>query len=320
MKFVAKGFKYFKENGGALRKIKFRQVTNFNEKLNACLRCCEDLEVIAFEKCYIDQNTAKSIGKILSDYKLVKELDLTESTISSVHAKEIADGLMRAKKLENLIFKNVVSVGPGVNPILYNLAFAPKIQSISISGLGGIQGNRDTAEAVYKLIKISGSLEYLDISGTGLLSTFDKNFYVSLGENKTIKALIVNGVNNNITGNSASNLGTAIAMNDYKNGSLSIFSGVGTMDANTFKSFGTGLCISEKDHEDWYGDRTVANKMKGEQLIQKFRNPLKIMLLGLQRFDHQDNIAHIKKQPTPNWPKLVHAFCSGLQVIDLTQS
>lgn len=125
----------------------------------------------------IDLTTAKSIGKILSDYKHIRELNFTKSNIHSTYAKEIADGLMRAKKLENLIFKDVISVGSGVNPILYNLAFAPKIQSINISGVGGIHGNRDTAEAVYKLVKISGSLEYLNISDTGLFSVFDSNFY-----------------------------------------------------------------------------------------------------------------------------------------------
>lgn len=130
----------------------------------------------------------------------------------------------------------------------------------------------------------------------------------------------MNGTSNAMSGNNATLFGKAVAMNKYKNGSLQILAAKGTTDANAFKNFGNGLCISEKDHEEWYGDKTIAQKMKGEQLVTYYRNPLTIMLLGSARFDHQDNIAYIKKQPKPVWPKLVHAFCSGLEVLDLTQS
>ena len=44
----------------------------------------------------------KAIGKILSDFMHIKELEITNSRFSDAHAKEIADGLMRAKNIEIL--------------------------------------------------------------------------------------------------------------------------------------------------------------------------------------------------------------------------
>ncbi len=78
--------------------------------------------------------------------------------------------------------------------------------------------------------------------------------------------------------------------------------------------------ISEHDHEMWYGDRSTANKMKGEALDKKFTNPLRIMNLGLQPFNQTDNIGCIKKRTNPKWPTLVQFFASGIQHLDLTQS
>jgi len=40
---------------------------------------------------------AKALGKVLSDFKFIKELDLSNTSMSSDQSKEIADGLMRAK-------------------------------------------------------------------------------------------------------------------------------------------------------------------------------------------------------------------------------
>ena len=45
---------------------------------------------------------AKALGKVLSDFKLIKEVDLSNTQIGSAQSKEIADGLMRAKQIEIL--------------------------------------------------------------------------------------------------------------------------------------------------------------------------------------------------------------------------
>ena len=105
-------------------------------------------------------------------------------------------------------------MGNGCKAILYNLAFSPKIKHIDISGLK--TGNAEVAEALYKLIKISGGIETLLLRKTGVQKFLTEDFYKALGENKTLKYL-------NLDHDSSQDpalMGKAIAMNAYKNGSL----------------------------------------------------------------------------------------------------
>jgi hypothetical protein len=58
---------------------------------------------------------------------------LTNSGLDQSKAKEIADGLMRAKQLQILKAGKNPSIGRGADTILYNLAFSPKITHIDFS-------------------------------------------------------------------------------------------------------------------------------------------------------------------------------------------
>ena len=51
-----------------------------------------------------------------------------------------------------------------VSTVIYNLAFSPKIRHINVSELHA--SNADMAEAVMKLIKISGAIETLNLKNT----------------------------------------------------------------------------------------------------------------------------------------------------------
>jgi hypothetical protein len=82
--------------------------------------------------------------------------------------KEIADGLMRAKQLEIIKVADNKSMGKGVNTLIYNLAFSPKIKHIDLSGMTGT--DTDTAEALYKLIKISGAIETLNLKNSSVMT------------------------------------------------------------------------------------------------------------------------------------------------------
>lgn len=66
---------------------------------------------------------------------------------------------MRAKALEIFKCENNPSMGKTMDTILYNLAFSPKIKMINMSKCGTV--SKDTAEALYKLLKISGAIEIL---------------------------------------------------------------------------------------------------------------------------------------------------------------
>ena len=57
-------------------------------------------------------------------------------------------------------------MGAAVNSILYNLAFSPKIRHIDLTDMAS--GTAEMAEALYKLIKISGAIEVLILKNTGV--------------------------------------------------------------------------------------------------------------------------------------------------------
>jgi hypothetical protein len=125
---------------------------------------------------------------------------------------------MRAKQLEILKASGNQNMGTAVNAILYNLAFSPKIRHIDLSEMQ--TGTAAMAEALYKLIKISGAIEVLLLKNTGVQRFLTEDFYKSLGENKTLTYL-------NLDSNSAHDarlLGKAVAMNARRNGALTSLS------------------------------------------------------------------------------------------------
>jgi hypothetical protein len=67
------------------------------------------------------------------------------------------------------------------------LAFSPKIKLINLSSTGTV--SRDTAEALYKLLKISGAIETLIMRQTGVSTHLSEDFFKALGENKTLAYL-----------------------------------------------------------------------------------------------------------------------------------
>lgn len=80
----------------------------------------------------LSSHDSKAIGKILADFKMIRELDLTAAGLNTSTTKDIADGLMRAKQLEILKISDNAGMGASVNSIIYNLAFSPKIRSIDL--------------------------------------------------------------------------------------------------------------------------------------------------------------------------------------------
>jgi len=107
-----------------------------------------------------------------------------------------------------------------VSQVLYNLAFSPKIRSIDLHD--SQCGSATVAEAIFKLIKISGAIENLNLENTGVRLHLTADFYKALGESKTLKYL-------NLSEQSQSHsqynlLAMAIAMNAYKKGKLRVVS------------------------------------------------------------------------------------------------
>jgi len=244
------------------------------ESLYSVLKNIPDVQLLDFTHTPLSLQDCKAIGKVLSDFKNIRELVLNNCSLTTVTAKEIADGLMRAKQLEVLkMLRNQFDV----SGIVYNLAFSPKIKMIDISGNEQCT-NSQVVEAFFKLLKISGSIKSLVLSHTGIVKQLNKDFFIALGQNKTLEHLYLDNhklskfAKETVTPSVLSGLLKGVAMNKYKNGSLSHLSlshscnNIKTSLDDLFKN----LQVSDQDHEYWYGEKKLADEMKLHQLEPKF--------------------------------------------------
>jgi len=300
------------ENGRMLDKIYFNRILgqNSEEYLYPCLKQQTQLQVLNFNGVVLNDNDAKAIGKVLTDFKQIRELNLTDSGLVLSTVKEIADGLMRAKQLEVLKVGSNTQMGRGVNTLIYNLAFSPKIRYIDLSNISGTDA--ETAEAIYKLIKISGAVQTLILQNSSVVPQLTEDFYKALGENKTLEYInldtIISPV---ISDNNVKLLGKAIGMNARKNGSLRAVSiRDWFLNYAQFDQFLSNMNISDQDHEIWYGDKKEANSMEKDQLVKKFYFALEY--LGLEgknqplKLNHTFKPKEIRKQNRQVWPTFLH--------------
>lgn len=225
--------------------------------------------------------SGKYISNFITTQKNLNYLDLSNSSISSSQAKLIADGLMRAKQIETLILKKNQLIGhEGMSSILYNLAFSPKLRFLDISEItyNVTTGLKVVVESLYKLLRISGSLEILNMSNSaGLNLGLTKEFFVSLGEIKSLKTLDINnsGV---FVQNGLLLLGKSIAFNAKKNGNLEILNMENCIINNEMIGhLEMAMNISKADEEDWYGDPNKVSKMSGNDFQKIYYNNLKVL-------------------------------------------
>lgn len=71
-----------------------------------------------------------------------------------------------------------------VNSVIYNLAFSPKIRYIDLTGIKG--GDAETAEALFKLVNISGSIETLNLSKASVNYILTEEFFKAVGQSKSL--------------------------------------------------------------------------------------------------------------------------------------
>jgi hypothetical protein len=210
------------------------------------------------------------------------------------------------------------SIGRGADAILYNLAFSPRITYIDFSD--DLLNSPDTAEAIYKLVKISGSLETLILHNTQINNQLKEEFFIALGENKTLTHLNLN----NVTFTNLSILqllAKSCAMNKKKNGNLKYLSMVNAFQSYlNMKSFLEWFKVSDYDQEMWYGDKKIAKEMTKEQLEKKLEFGLEYINIGQSvlagnGFKHKE----IAKRKDPQWPIFMDLFAqNSLQVVNLS--
>lgn len=108
-------------------------------------------------------------------------------------------------------------------------------------------------------------------------------------------------------------------MNAYKNGSLEAVSAKNWFANETaFRKFMSALCVSEQDHELWYGDKKVAQDMKKEQLESHMYCNLKYFDYSASPFGAYGRLFNpktIQKMLNPVWPSFLHYV--GKNAVDL---
>ena len=100
-KFLQKGMSYMAKDGHHLEMIQFENLLTRrqaeSELLFSILKHHPNLICLKINRGSISMEDAKAIGKILADFKCVRELDVSNCGLDTSTTKEIADGLMRAK-------------------------------------------------------------------------------------------------------------------------------------------------------------------------------------------------------------------------------
>lgn len=113
-KFFHKGMKYMTDEGRHFFKIQTVGLLNNGNSadfLYQCLKPNTKLISLDFSHQMLSNQDSKALGKILSEFNTIKEVNLSACGLNSTTVKEIADGLMRAKQLEVLNLSKNTSVG-----------------------------------------------------------------------------------------------------------------------------------------------------------------------------------------------------------------
>ena len=103
-RFLEKAMAYFQKHGGELEKLQFTNIfeQDSQEFLFPIMKNQMNLKILSFRGNTLRNEDCKAIGKILSEFKNIVELDVSFCNLDAQNSKEIADGLMRAKQLEVL--------------------------------------------------------------------------------------------------------------------------------------------------------------------------------------------------------------------------
>ena len=81
------------------------------------------------------------------------------------------------------------------------------------------------------------------------------------------------------------------------------------------------MCISVKDHEKWYGEEKIANKMEKEDLKKHFHCNLKFLNMRQNNISGMPfNYKNILKQSEPTWPTILELAAKNELDLNLKRS
>ena len=236
------------------------------------------LKVLDVSYVSLDINKILRIRNHLYYYKKISVLDLSNCNLNDQMCNELADGVMKAKALEKLYISGN-NMSKGLSNILYNLAFQPSIKIIDISDNKSYD-KQETPISLHKFIKMSQTVEKIIANNLKDLNKELKiDFFYALGDNNNLNYLDLsyNGFISN-----ALNLGSAIAFNAIKNGSLAYLDlSYCNFNFGKFNDLIQGMKISENLHNKWYGFQFNTNILKEtpQYFTQVFHCNLETLLL-----------------------------------------
>jgi hypothetical protein len=219
---------------------------------------------------------------------------------------------MRMKKLRIFRLNTQKGLGQGLASIIYNLSFSPQLTmldlgDIVISGTRGVTNDiNETVISLCKLLKISTSIEVLKLNNVnGLNTVIHKDFWTALGDCKSLRVLDISKSGDLST--KIRDLGTAVAFNAKRKGSLAYLNLTGTIsNSATINNLYWGMNISEYDEEQWYGDPNKLAKMIAGNYQKFFYNNLKALQLdNCSNLNPGFVLAHYEKLVNKKEPEFV---------------
>jgi ubiquitin-protein ligase/Ran GTPase-activating protein (RanGAP) involved in mRNA processing and transport len=326
IKNLIKGVNNFVSNGGKLDNLNIflnkdcSLYTHKDFNMLSMIDKLNQLKVLDLSNTSLDINTSLRIRNHLYYFKTIEVLIMENCNLNDNMAKEIADGIMKAKSLEKInLRRNYMTAG--LANILYNLAFQPSLKYVNISDNSSLNLN-ETSSSLYKLIKMSQSLETLIVRNvSGLLQVLSKtnDFFYSLGDNSSLKYLDFTN-SGTFSDSSLKLLGSAVAFNHKKNGSLSsLFISKTQLNYSMINTFIENMCVSEETHFQWYGSNFNTNIVKDskEYYEKHFFCKLNVLEIGDSDLKTSININDLK-----NNPKNIFSFLlqnnSNLEVLNLS--
>ena len=299
LKNMMKGFTNALKSNGSIEHLKIRINPSFSpystKDLNilTILDKLPNLKVLDLENVKLDKNASLRIRNHLYYYRKIVVLNVNGCGINDDMAKEIADGIMKAKSLEKLYIANN-NMNKGLSSFLYNLAFQPSIKVIDISKNNSCD-KIETANSLYKLLKMSQTIEYLICSDiSSLNNSLKEDFFSSLGDSNSLCYLDLSssGSFNNIK-----LLGNAISFNALKNGSLKYVDiSFTSLNYSFLINLIQSIEVCESDHVSWYGFQLNTNiqKESHEYYKKSFNCNLETLILKGTNLKTFENINDIK--------------------------
>lgn len=206
-------------------------------------------------------------------------------------AVSIADGLMEARKLQLLIFRNNNNekfMEGSICKIMNNLPWSPNLKVVDFSRSRIKEDQFETFNKnLFKLISMSRTIEYLNLSGVGhVFDKFKHDTFKAIAQNQSLKYLDLSHCANERDECDIKRLAHCIAINsESPRGKLEelILNGFFANHDQFYKLI-ERLWVTEQLKEKWFGDEELAKTMSLDTKIRKYVCRIKTLSINKCKF------------------------------------